>query len=117
LTNWDIGIIRDNCINADLTRDLASVLQGYEIGGSFRMVTEFFGVAGAIIASLGGGAAIVYFFSTFLGKLWADRIIHNEIATHNEELEDIRLKAGAGDKLRLSPLSNSQSFPTLKLHQ
>lgn len=50
-------------------------------------IREIFEVAGAIIASLGGGAALVLGLSSWLGKVWANRILENEKAQHNKELE------------------------------
>ena len=48
---------------------------------------EIFEVAGAIIASLGGGAALILGLSSWLGKVWAGRILENEKAEHSQELE------------------------------
>ena len=39
-------------------------------------------IAGAIVFSLGGGAALVIALSSWLGKLWAQRIIQSEAAEH-----------------------------------
>ena len=42
------------------------------------------------IASLGGGGAIVLGLSSYLGKLWAERLMEKERHTHSEELERLR---------------------------
>ena len=39
---------------------------------------EVVAVSSAIVVSLGGGGAIVYRLSGFLGKLWADRALQEQ---------------------------------------
>ncbi|HET8923780.1 MAG TPA: hypothetical protein VFN26_12395 [Candidatus Acidoferrum sp.] len=51
---------------------------------------DVWGVAGAVLASLGGGSVIVAAFSNWLGKLWADRLMEKERAQHAKELEKLR---------------------------
>ena len=46
----------------------------------------------AVLASLGGGGAIVFGMSNWLGKVWADRLMQKERAKYERQLED--LKAG-----------------------
>jgi len=48
---------------------------------------QAFEVAGAMIFSLGGGAAIVLALSSWLGKVWANRILEKEKAEHSKEIE------------------------------
>jgi len=36
-------------------------------------ISDVFETAAAVVASLGGGGAIVWGFSGYLGKVWADR--------------------------------------------
>ncbi len=50
-------------------------------------------IAGTIIVSLGGGGLIVFGLSSWLGKVWADRLMQKEKATHDRDLEDFRAKA------------------------
>ena len=47
---------------------------------------EAFKIAAAVITSLGGGTAIVFVFSSWLGKVWATRILNRE----RHELEKLR---------------------------
>ena len=55
------------------------------------MSTEMiFEVAGAILLSLGTGGAIVLALSSWLGKVWAERLMAKETAKHNHELEQLR---------------------------
>ncbi|MCG3111686.1 MAG: hypothetical protein MCM46_07650 [Candidatus Manganitrophus sp. SB1] len=46
--------------------------------------------AAAVIASLGGGAVLVFAFSSWLGKVWATRIAEAERARFSRELEGYR---------------------------
>lgn len=50
-------------------------------------IKEVFEVASAVLVSLGGGSAIVFGLSNWLGKVWANRILENEKDQHNRELE------------------------------
>jgi len=51
---------------------------------------EIFEVAGAILVSLGGGAAILLGLSSWLGKVWINRLLEAEKARHAEQLERLR---------------------------
>lgn len=53
-------------------------------------IKEVFEIAGAILASLGGGSAIVLGLSSWLGKVWANRILENEKAEHSKDLEQYK---------------------------
>lgn len=53
-------------------------------------IKEVFDIAGAVLASLGGGSAIVLAFSSWLGKVWANRILENEKAEHSKDLEQYK---------------------------
>ena len=44
-------------------------------------------IAAAVIISLGGGGAIVLGLSSWIGKLWADRLLARESAAHQRSLE------------------------------
>jgi len=44
-------------------------------------------IAGAILVSLGGGAVIIFSFSNWLGKLWANRLMEREKAEYRNDLE------------------------------
>jgi hypothetical protein len=52
--------------------------------------TDAFRVAAAIIASLGGGGAIVLGLSSYLGKVWADRALEKEKHKYAEILQTTR---------------------------
>ncbi|EPC3543473.1 hypothetical protein ACRZCT_003096 [Aeromonas hydrophila] len=51
---------------------------------------ELLEIAGVILGSLGGGAAIIFGFSSWLGKVWANRLMEKEKAEHTRELESLR---------------------------
>jgi hypothetical protein len=51
---------------------------------------DAFESAAAVIVSLGGGGAIVYKLSGFLGKLWADRALQSQRAEGERQLEKQR---------------------------
>ena len=54
---------------------------------TFKDVLE---IAAAVLLSLGGGGAIVLGLSSWLGKLWADRIMQKDRQTHELELARLR---------------------------
>lgn len=53
---------------------------------------ELLELSGVILASLGGGSAIVFGFSSWLGKVWANRIMVQEKAKFERELREISTK-------------------------
>ena len=52
--------------------------------------TGILGVSGAILGSLGGGTLIIFGFSNWLGKIWANRLMEQEKAEHARALEALR---------------------------
>ncbi|WP_299775907.1 hypothetical protein [uncultured Pseudoteredinibacter sp.] len=53
-------------------------------------IDEIFKIAIAVIASIGGSAILLAAFSSWLGSLWAKRMLQNERAKHSEVLEGIK---------------------------
>jgi hypothetical protein len=53
-------------------------------------IDEVFKIAAAVIASIGGSALILAAFSSWLGGVWAKRMLQNERAKHSETLEGIK---------------------------
>jgi len=51
---------------------------------------EIFKISGAILASVGGAAAIIFALSSWLGKVWANRILEKEKLAYSSELERIK---------------------------
>ncbi len=54
--------------------------------------TEIFQVSAAVLGSVGGAAAIIFGFSTWLGKVWANRILEQDKLKYSTELEKIKNK-------------------------
>ena len=51
---------------------------------------EIFKLAAAIIVSLGGSALLLAAFSSWLGGIWAKRMLQDERAKHSETLESLK---------------------------
>ena len=51
---------------------------------------EVLELSGVILGSLGGAAAIIFGFSSWLGKVWANRLMTKEKAEYAQELESLR---------------------------
>ncbi|SMF96091.1 hypothetical protein SAMN02949497_3474 [Methylomagnum ishizawai] len=62
---------------------------------------DIFEVAAAIITSLGGAAVVLFGLSSWLGKFWASKLLAEERAKHEKELESIKanLKIQTDSKL------------------
>lgn len=55
-------------------------------------LNEVIEISSVILAAIGGGAAIIFGFSSWLGKVWANRLMIKEKAGYSEELESIKNK-------------------------
>jgi hypothetical protein len=55
---------------------------------------DIYKVAGALIVSLGGGALLVFALSSWLAKVWANRILEKEKASYAAEIEELRRAYG-----------------------
>lgn len=53
-------------------------------------LNEIFGLSGVILGSLGGGVAIIFGFSSWLGKVWAGRILQTEKAVLQNDAESFK---------------------------
>lgn len=53
---------------------------------------DIFMVAGAILTSVGGAAVIIFAFSSWLGHVWANRILEKDKLKYSSELEKIKTK-------------------------
>lgn len=51
---------------------------------------DLYGALMAVIGSLGGGALVVLGFSNWLGKVWASRLMIEETAKYQRELEELK---------------------------
>jgi hypothetical protein len=52
--------------------------------------SEIWQTAGAVVLSLGGGGVIVLALSSWLGKVWAERILAADRAKYAREIEELR---------------------------
>ncbi|WP_162926416.1 hypothetical protein [Teredinibacter purpureus] len=66
------------------------------------MNPEAFEIAQAVLLSLGGGGLIILSLSSFLGKVWAQRILESEKSEHEKEISEF--------KTRLSSLAHQKSL-------
>lgn len=57
-------------------------------------MSEAWSTAAAVLTSIGGGGFIVLVLSSWLGKIWANRLMGEEKAKHNQELEKLRADLG-----------------------
>lgn len=76
---------------------------------------ELFEIASVILLSLGGGGIIVFALSSWLGKVWANRLMAAETAKHSQDLERLRKELSRGleshkVKLRKSELVFEKEF-------
>lgn len=76
---------------------------------------ELFELASVILLSLGGGGVIVFTFSSWLGKVWASRLMAAETAKHSQDLERLREELSRNSeshkvKLRKSELIFEKEF-------
>ncbi|MFA0332417.1 hypothetical protein AB4526_25745 [Vibrio cyclitrophicus] len=55
-------------------------------------IEELLTLSAAILGSLGGGAAIIFGCSSWLGKVWANRLMEKEKSVHAQDLESLRSK-------------------------
>ena len=53
-------------------------------------LTELANLTASILVSLGGAGAIVFGFSSALGRVWAERLMGNERAAHERALAELR---------------------------
>jgi hypothetical protein len=54
--------------------------------------SDVFRLAGAVLFSVGGGGGLIIAFSSWLGRVWADRMLDQVRAKYARALEEIRLK-------------------------
>mgnify|MGYP000888408090 FL=1 len=67
-------------------------------------LSDIIAISGTILTSIGGGTAIVFGFSSYLGKIWANRLMENEKNQFLRELETLKnsfLKDSESHKIKL----------------
>ena len=71
--------------------------------------SSVFEVTWAILSSVGGAGAIILGLSSFLGKVWANLFMQQEVAKHNEKLEAV--------KSELKKLESEHAVRFTRLHE
>lgn len=64
-------------------------------------------IVSLVLVSVGGSGAIIAALSSWLGKIWADRLAETEKARHSKELEQLKLEL---DKVRAQDLFISELY-------
>lgn len=62
----------------------------------------------AILASLGGGGLIVLALSSWLGKIWANRLMANHMHSQNQAIEDLKGKLARETERYRTRLRNAE---------
>jgi hypothetical protein len=64
--------------------------------------SDVFSIAAAVVGALGGGAAIVFALSSWLGKVWANRLMEADKARHVRDLKALesQLSRASEDRTR-----------------
>lgn len=73
---------------------------------------EVFEIGGAVLLSLGGAGALLFALSSWLGKVWATRILEQEQAKHAEQLS--RLKGELDKMIHVHRVQFEAEFRALK---
>jgi hypothetical protein len=53
-------------------------------------VSDVFKIASAVLLSIGGGGLLVIGLAGWLGRVWANRLMQNDIAAHAKDLEKLK---------------------------
>ena len=69
-------------------------------------VFEAFEIAGAVIVAVGGGGAIVFALSAWLGKVWADRLMIQERARYDKELTILQSELRHNSEQEITNIKN-----------
>jgi hypothetical protein len=83
-------------------------------------VSDVLKIAASILVSLGGAGAIVIGLSSWLGKVWANRIMAGDRAKHDRALEQLRaelLRANEEDLNKLKSELEVQRHVRIQEHQ
>lgn len=67
---------------------------------------NFWVIFGKAVASIGGAGVLILGFSSFLGKVWANRIMESDRAKYVSELEKLRASLQSKNEREISTLTN-----------
>ncbi|WP_286874057.1 hypothetical protein [Spongiibacter sp.] len=70
------------------------------------MMEQYLGISAAILGSLGGAGVIIIALSSWLGKVWATRLMDNERHKHDRDLEALRASLKAQNDKQLTEMSS-----------
>ena len=74
------------------------------------MSTEAFEIAQAVLVSVGGGSLIIFALSSWLGKVWANRILETDRNRYAQDMESIRQSNKViTDALNIASSTHSES--------
>jgi hypothetical protein len=76
------------------------------------LLPELMKIVFLLIASLGGGGAIILGLSSWFGKIWADRLMQKQRATYEKEIEEF--KATALQSLEREKATNQRGLEDFK---
>jgi hypothetical protein len=78
-------------------------------------LSDILSVAAAVVAALGGGAAIVFALSSWLGKVWANHLMEADKARHARDLKALEADLSRDLKALEADLSRAAEDRTRKL--
>jgi hypothetical protein len=73
-------------------------------------------ITASVLVSLGGGGLIVFGLSTWLGKVWADRLMQKEQAAYSAKLEELRSSLSFKNSEQMERLSRQLDI-AVQTHQ
>jgi len=73
-------------------------------GKNAMSLSDVWNIVAAGVMSIGGGGAIVFGLSSWLGKVWANSFMEREKATHARDLEQLRSELQRNNEVQLSNL-------------
>lgn len=83
-------------------------------------VNEVVTVCLSVIAGLGGGSAIIWALSSWLGKVWASRILEEDRLNYNRQLEIVKTELGRASQeylIKFSSLHAERASIIRELHK
>ncbi|MGD9639413.1 MAG: hypothetical protein AB7U85_10245 [Alphaproteobacteria bacterium] len=75
-----------------------------------RIETNYFELAFYIIGSFGGAGAIILAVSSWLGKIWANRVMEKDRANYSKELEKLRAELEKSNNKEIEEIKNELSI-------
>lgn len=70
-------------------------------------ISEVFGIAAAVITALGGGSAIVLALSSWIGKVWANRLMVQDRANYEQALAKLQAELRHNSERELTNIKSN----------